>query len=159
MFHSPDGTTVTIYVLQYNQTTHPPTCNSKQMGSFWTHLTTPFHPRPSAMTPTSGVDEEVKHGGVGATGYLGQVERDDLGVVPEPLLHLGAVVQLQEGSDGPHEGEDEQPLVMLPLEGGRILLILRDQTLQQVAALSHTRQVNVRLSQVKCLFYCYITYT
>ena len=48
-------------------------------------------------------------------------------MVTDELLHLGAVVKLQECSDTPHQREDVQPLVMVSGNVRGILLVFGDE--------------------------------
>lgn len=88
-------------------------------------------------TQTFGIDIEVKYGFVGIVFTGGKVESEFL-ATSDILFHLGAVIELEERPDTPHEREDVQMLVVGRADVGVILVILHgDQTRQDLGRLGN----------------------
>ena len=90
-------------------------------------------------TVTILVDVEVEHGVVCVVGDVRQVEREVVASTQE-LLHLAAVVQLEQRAHAPHQREHVQVLVVAQADLVALLVLLHwDQTRQQLRALRQQR--------------------
>ena len=85
------------------------------------------------------VDVEVEHGVVCVVGDVRQVEREVVAGAQE-LLHLAAVIQLEQRAHAPHQREHVQVLVVAQADLVALLVLLhRDQARQQLRALRQQR--------------------
>lgn len=81
------------------------------------------------------IHKVVKHGSIGVRRDLRQVQLELLRTSDE-LFQLGAVIQLEEGTNAPHDREDVEVLEMLSRHLAILLVVLQwDQTCQQLGGL------------------------
>jgi hypothetical protein len=69
-----------------------------------------------------------------------QVHVDGI-IVPQELLHFGAVVELQEGAEAPHQHKDVEPLVQRLVDGGFLVIAGGYESLQKVAGLANDERL------------------
>ena len=77
------------------------------------------------------IHKVIKYGLLRARRAGGQVQRE-LVVIDDVVLHLAAVLQLQQGTHAPHDHKDVELLKVLRGASSTVLLILgRDETLEE----------------------------
>ena len=91
------------------------------------------------------IDVIIKDGGILMSVRVWEIE-SELFVSGHEVLQFGSVLQFHKSSDAPHDGEDVEALQMLGRRPALFIVLLRNQALEQVAALTnHERFYDLHL--------------